>query len=50
MEAEGASDRKEVKAMVAENNIVRPEIAVALVLGELLFFLAWFVLQEAGVV
>ena len=36
--------------MVAENNIRRPEIAVALVLGELLFFLAWFVLQEAGVI
>ena len=36
--------------MVAENNIRRPEIAVALVLGELLFFLVWFVLQEVGVI
>lgn len=48
--AEGASDQKEVKAMVTENNIRRPEIAVALVLGELLFFLAWFLMQEAGVI
>lgn len=36
--------------MVTENNIRRPEIAVALILGELLFFLAWFLMQEAGVI
>lgn len=36
--------------MVAENNIRRPEIAIACILGELLFFLAWFVLQEVGVI
>lgn len=36
--------------MVAENNITRPEIGIALVLGELLFFLAWFLMQEAGMI
>lgn len=36
--------------MVTENNITRPEIAIACILGELLFFLAWFVMQEAGVI
>lgn len=36
--------------MVTENNITRPEIGIALVLCELLFFLAWFLMQEAGVI
>lgn len=36
--------------MLAQNNIRRPEIAIACILGELLFFLAWFALQELGVI
>lgn len=36
--------------MVTENKLATPQAAAALLICELLFFLAWFVMQEMGLV
>ena len=36
--------------MVTENKLATPQAAAAVLACELLFFLAWFLMQEAGVI
>ena len=36
--------------MIADNKLATPQATAALLICELLFFLCWFVMQEAGVI